>query len=210
MKRILVTQRLCKHEQYNEVYDRLDTMWAKLFNEANLLLIPLPSGCNLKLFLEENPIDGILLTGGNNLSCVQDDELSVQRDAIEKEVLHYAVNTNIPVIGVCRGMQVIAHHFGASLIPVKNHSAIKHDCIPSEASTFSSYFNKCLNVNSYHDYAVTDIKEPLHIVAKSSDGSIEAIEHDSKKIVGFMWHPEREKPFINNDIEFLSEFYSIK
>lgn len=207
MKKVLVTQRICRHEAYNEIFDRLDTQWAQLLNNAGLLPVPLPSGYDTDTFLDETAVDGILLTGGNNLSCVQDDELSVRRDAMEKKVLTFALDNDVPVLGVCRGMQFIAHYFDASLAPVKNHTAVKHDCTALDTSRFYNYFSQCRQVNSYHDYAVKDISSPLSVVAMSGDGTIEALEHQSKRIVGFMWHPEREDTFLERDITFFHDFF---
>ena len=60
-----------------------------------------------------------------------------------------------------------------------------------------SYLKKINDVNSYHNYGMTEVSDKWEILAESSDGIIKAISHKQKKILAHMWHPEREQPFFD-------------
>ena len=62
-------------------------------------------------------------------------------------------------------------------------------------------------VNSYHAYSITECPKGFEILALSEDGEIEAIRHSSLPFEGWMWHPEREIKFSNNDIYRLKKLF---
>jgi putative glutamine amidotransferase len=66
--------------------------------------------------------------------------------------------------------------------------------------------NKKIFVNSYHDYSITALGEPLSIIANSNDGSIEAFKHVNKRILGIMWHPDRYNKIKKFDLDFIKKF----
>ena len=103
-KKIIITQRTDKIAPNDEIRDNLDTLWTTFFNRLNndkqtILLYPLPNFVdNLNAWVDTISPDGILLSGGNTIS----DEVAVQRKNIELQLLDYAANKNIPILGVCR------------------------------------------------------------------------------------------------------------
>jgi gamma-glutamyl-gamma-aminobutyrate hydrolase PuuD len=208
MKKILVTQRLCRHDEYDETYNRIDIRWAGILGEASLLPVLFPTGCPVGEFLDASGVSGILLTGGNDLATVSGDPLSVRRDRDEAAIIDNALSRHLPVMGVCRGMQIIARHFGEAVIKVAGHAGARHPITHSGASRYAEYLGAAGRVNSFHDYAVTGVAPPLAVSAISEDGAVEAIEHLSERIFGFMWHPEREEPFRSCDTAFLSRFFN--
>jgi len=208
MKKIAITQKLVKDNQYHEVRNVLDIRWAKLFNKLGYLPVLLPSHYDFRVYFDTMRIEGIILSGGNDLSLISNDELSIERDAVEKKIIEYAIRKSIPVFGVCRGMQLIADYFRGKIKKVKNHARTEHRITASNGTRFREEIRKLNKVKSFHNYGVTDIDEENFIIAAfSEDGVVEAIEHKSYRIWGQMWHPEREYPFSKMDIEIIKNYF---
>ena len=111
MKKIAITQRLVVNESYYESREALDIRWGMLFKELGFLPIVLPTEYDFEIFFEALDIDGICITGGNDLNTLNPNELSKKRDEFEKRLIQLGINKNIPVFGICRGMQIIADFF---------------------------------------------------------------------------------------------------
>lgn len=203
MKIIAISQRIVKNPDYQEIRDALDVRWAQLINQLGHLPLILPTLFDFRTYLENIKIDGIVLTGGNDLSCLSDDEISRLRDEHEKRVLRLAIEKSIPVLGVCRGMQLIADYFGMGFLKVTGHVAKRHDLAPAAGSRYLAAEDALDGVNSYHNYAVKAVSGDFLVSARSSDGVIEAMEHKQLPIFGQMWHPEREEPFRGADIDII-------
>ena len=195
MKVVYVTQRVEIIKSYGDVRDCIDIEWVKLLQEAGYLPIMVNNNENIIYqMLEEIPPNGIILTGGNDL--YKYGGTARERDNVEKILIRYAIEKDIPLIGVCRGMQIIADYFGGELKKVENHVAVEHEIIEGDKKDI---------VNSYHNYAVCNLPEEIRVLATTADGVIEAIEHKNYRIYGQMWHPERYNPFRQNDILRIQE-----
>ena len=127
----------------------------------------------------------IMMMGGNNIGDF------VERDNLEYELISASLNNQIPLIGICRGMQVINTYFGGSLKSIKNHVNVRH---------IVSNINISFEVNSYHDFALAKCPNMYEVLAMSEDNCIEAIKHKKLSWEGWMWHPERDNKIdkINN------------
>ena len=207
MKKIAITQRLILNESYYEVREALDVNWGRLFKELNYLPIVLPIEIDFENYFKNIDIDGILLTGGNDLSSIASNELSQQRDQFELKLVDYGIKNHIPIFGVCRGMQLIAEYFGCKFKQIENHVALKHKLIISQESEYKVYLNNLNKVNSYHNYGILNCNNDLLVSAKSEDNIIEAFEHKKYKIFAQMWHSERENPFVKNELDLIKEFF---
>ncbi len=190
MKQILVTGRLTCDDQTGEVRDTLDSKWTPFLQQAGLLPILVPHTADLDTFLAHLSYDGLLLTGGNDLGLFSNCSLSKARDAFELDLL---ARVEMPVLGVCRGMQLLGQRYGATLQEVDGHVAARHLVGGRE-------------VNSYHRYAMTSAGK-LTVCGRSPDGVIEHIAHPTKPIVGIMWHPERESPFCQEDLSLFRRHF---
>lgn len=160
-------------------------------------------------------IDGFLLTGGGDIDPIYFDEdphpnlgdVTPKRDAFEIQLVKSALQTKKPMLGICRGMQVIIVAAGGNmyqdLYKQRTKMTIQHDqqAPTSHAShsiqlTAGSRLREIaeaaeIRVNSFHHQAVKDVPEPFIISAVSNDGVIEAIESaEHPFIVGVQWHPE--------------------
>jgi gamma-glutamyl-gamma-aminobutyrate hydrolase PuuD len=207
---IAITQRVETFEAYGEKRDCLDQEWTHLIDAAGLDLLIIPNTLNsIEHWLENKNIEGMILTGGNDLSHLPDAKNSdINRDKTEKEILHWVSKRKIPLLGVCRGMQFMNCFLSGSLSKVKNHSGNSHSI---EIFNNKILPIKSLFVNSYHNWAIKrkDLSPSLKAVAIAEDGTIEAVEHHDLPWLGIMWHPERENISQNsNNVKLIKRFFS--
>jgi len=189
---IAVTQRVVTVPEYGERRDALDQRWTSFLAACGYLAMPVPNdpavACEL---VAAAGVSGLLLTGGNDLVAVGGD--APERDATERAVLALVLERGLPVVGVCRGMQVIQSQWGVPLQRVSGHVTPSHEIAVGGARA---------HVNSYHGFGATTTAGPLEVWAKADDGVVEAVRHCSAPVVGVMWHPERYSDPRPVDIEF--------
>lgn len=158
-------------------------------------------------------VDGLLLTGGVDVDPVlfgeeplrQNGEIQPDRDASEIPLCRLALETGVPVLGICRGHQVLAVAAGGSLyqdLPAQVPECLKHSqqaprWHPTHAlrierhSRLGAMFGPELRVNSFHHQAVKGVPPGFAETARAPDGVNEAIEHPSHPFaIGVQWHPE--------------------
>ena len=214
-KRIGITQRIVKHTSHNEVMDCLDTSWAKLLISINILPIPLPllpSDVVYKAW-KTLDLDGLILSGGNSLAEYADendatDGLSLERDNYEKALVKAALSTSTPILGVCRGLQLLNVFYDGRLTKVKGHVGTRHQII-SEIASFG--FKFCKEVNSFHNFAIKreHLGKQLISLACDTEDNVEAVYNPEDKVFGIMWHPEREKNSTHLDCELIKKHFKL-
>ena len=150
-----------------------------------------------------------------------------ERDGFELKLLEKAIENKIPVLGICRGCQLMNVYFRGSLIfdieQIRNvnHKKIAPDedrlhkvNIIKDSLLFEIVKKESVTVNSSHHQSVDRLGEGLMICAKSEDGIVEGIEYADKTdkpfFIGVQWHPERfrdlSKPASKNILDkFISE-----
>ena len=94
---------------------------------------------------------------------------------------------------------MIVDYFGCELVAVQGHVAVRHQILGEMGEQ---------EVNSFHNQACFRVKYPLEVLAQAQDGVIEAVCYRKKRILGVMWHPEREKEFRNTDIRRVCELFA--
>lgn len=195
-KRIIaITQRLAIQESYKERREILACDWGEFFKKRNILPIPLSYAIPVS---EYAPIlNGVILSGGNDLSLFSDESSSLIRDNYEKEVIEFCSSCAIPLLGVCRGAQMIAHYFNSILFKTDGHMR-EHSIMWSDGG-----YDR---VNSYHHYKISYLGDELENQAISEDGGIEAFSHKALPIFGMMWHLEREKEMTNSTSRVFKKF----
>ena len=197
MKRIVYTQRVQVVPSYKERRDCVDQQIPRFLYTCGYLPIPVNNiPQQVEQFLTEVVPQGILLTGGNSLQKYGGD--APERDATEHCLLQMALQQGIPLLGICRGMQIVMDFFGTQLIEVDHHVRVYHPVTGSIVRP---------QVNSYHTQGAKTVSRPLRILGQSDDGVVEAIRHESLQIAGIMWHPERESPFLAEDIKLIKKFF---
>ena len=182
---------------HGERRDALDQRWSGFLGACGFVPVAAPNdpGRALDIVAVVEPA-GLLLTGGNDLACVGGD--APERDRTEAALIDWAIRTKRPILGICRGMQVLLARFGCDLVRVEQHVAVRH-AIETVAGQSE--------VNSYHGFAVLDLQPPLEVLAHSPDGVIEGFRHPDYPIVGLMWHPERETPIRAADVRLVRDVF---
>ena len=157
-------------------------------------------------------IDGLLLTGGADFNPLYAGEepsprlggINAERDLPELLITQLAYNRQIPMLGICRGIQTLAMALGGKVQQdISDVAQIRHSqdadrsepthsvTLEPDSTLFNIYNKERLYVNSFHHQAVCDPGERFRVTARSADGIIEAIEsREYKSILGVQWHPE--------------------
>ncbi len=220
----VVTYYLQSHEfdnkdirgRHDQDYMLVSMDYAEAIYEAGgipLAIPPINTDQYLSTIIER--LDGVLLTGGGdihprhyNQSCQKGlGKLEETRDLIELKLVEYAMAKQMPIFGVCRGLQLLNVYFKGTLfqdIGRDVNCTVQHafykgtksckvhrvdfskDCALKKAVDSDHIY-----VNSLHHQAIDKLGEGLSVCAKSEDGYIEAIQYDDNPAVfAVQWHPE--------------------
>lgn len=191
--KIAVSQRLIENQSYSETRDALDIQWARVFDALGWDMFPIPTGVrDPSRWLETLCPQGLLLSGGNDLSVFCKDPLSLMRDRFEEQLVTVAIAKQMPVLGVCRGAQFLAQFFGAELGKADGHIACRHKLQVQKEHELSHLFTEVQDVNSFHSTVIHTVSKALKPLAMAPDATIEAFTHTTHSVLGLMWHPERE------------------
>lgn len=175
----------------------------------------IPTGLESDIQQITTLLDGLVISGGGDLNPYLFNEeplpqlgnVTPERDSIELELVKHMLTLDKPILGICRGHQVLNVAFGGTIFQdINSQSAspvLQHDqnakreyqshAVHIEEGTLleSIAASNKIMVNSFHHQALKDVPSPLIISGKSSDGIIEAIESpDHHFVVGVQWHPE--------------------
>lgn len=149
--------------------------------------------------------DGLLLCGGNDISPKFYNEeingtvdIDEKRDHAESELIKAFAEKKKPIMGICRGYQLLNAVFGGSLYQdIPNHTSAAdcvnvHKVISPKGNFIYDMYGAEFCVNSFHHQAIKEIAPGFEVVATTPDGKvIEAIMHKNLPIFGVQWHPER-------------------
>ena len=164
-------------------------------------------------------LDGVFLTGGVDVDPARYGEekhalcgtTDSARDAIELMLLEYALEKKLPVLAVCRGIQILNVCQGGTLyqdVSAQVPAAMKHDYFPTPTQPSRNYLahdisvdlntrlgkilgERSVPVNSMHHQAIKDLAPGLKATAYAPDGIIEAVEGtNGHYLIGVQWHPE--------------------
>ncbi len=209
--KVIVTQRIDYIENYGEKRESIDQALSEWL--IQLYFLPVPISNKLVIVhndkdkqVKEQPIlqnfltaikpGALLISGGNDIGEYP------QRDATEHYLLNWARDQRIPVLGICRGLQIMATWAGSELVEVINHVKIHHELIFRD-----EYGDFPQKVNSYHNWGLDVCPKDFMVTARAKDGSIEAIKHKELPWEAWMWHPERETPFLEQDTRRLKALF---
>lgn len=156
-------------------------------------------------------LDGLIMSGGEDVhpsfydAEAAPETLSTdpERDAFELSLLNQAWQRAIPVLGICRGHQLINVALGGTLIQhLYRDRGFRHDLFERPVaershpvsieprSVLASLLGTQAMVNSFHHQAVRDPGDGVQVVARASDGVIEAYEVPQRSVLSVQWHPE--------------------
>lgn len=189
-----LTQRVVTDDRTGERRDALDQRWIPLLRHCGLQGVPLPNDVDSALTLiQDLPLAGVILTGGNSLVAVGGD--APERDETERAVLDRAEALSLPVLGVCRGAQMIWLWAGGELSAVSGHVG-RHQVDGVGGSR---------DVNSFHDYAPAGAPPVGVLVTErcTRDGAVEGFSMANGRVRAILWHPEREETVEGQDAALL-------
>jgi len=196
---IAVSQRVVTDARDGERRDALDQRWAEFLAACGLTALPVPNRPEGAVDLAEAAgVGGVLLTGGGDIGALGGKDS--ERDETEARLIDWARRRGLPIVGVCRGMQVVQALFGVSLVPVQNYVGNRHQ-VTADGQT--------KQVNSYHGFGTMESVPDLEPCAVAEDGVIEAVRHRHEPIRGLMWHPEREAPIGEADVALFRDAFSV-
>jgi putative glutamine amidotransferase len=174
-------------------------------------------------------VSGLVLTGGGDIDPADYGQkphprtynVSQRRDRFEYALLDRALERDIPVLAICRGMQVLNVHLGGTL---QQHLGDRPDLLDHDrdrpraepahgfAAEEDSLIAQALgsddtSVNSHHHQALKAVAKSLVVTGWAEDGVIEAVESDEHTwVVGVQWHPEAMAPINHEEMRLFETF----
>lgn len=182
--------------------------------EGGGIPIVIPTTGDIEIIKEQlNLIDGLILSGGPDINPIYYGEdfkekigvISPERDDNEIKILKEFLKTEKPILGICRGHQLLNVYFGGTLYqdlsyfemePLKHRQDLYpeleiHNVAIEKNSILEKLYGESIRTNSFHHQAINKLGEGFKVIARSSDGIVEAIEKiDHKFCLGIQWHPE--------------------
>ena len=154
-------------------------------------------------------VHGVVVTGGHDIEPVlyaEPADVNVkydrERDAFESTMIDRALANDLPVLGICRGAQLLNVRLGGSLFrdlrTMRRHTSSRRTIVPLKtllvepgsglANTLGS---ERVRINSLHNQAIDRLGSGLRVVGRDYDQIVQAIEHtDRRFVIGVQWHPE--------------------
>ncbi|EKU50455.1 gamma-glutamyl-gamma-aminobutyrate hydrolase family protein [Staphylococcus massiliensis] len=201
---------LCGHKRFFLNEDYVD---AVIKNNGVPILLPIHEDASI-LKQQVEMLDGLIITGGQDISPLiygEDPmpllgEVNPKRDQYDLKLLDLAIQREIPILGICRGMQIINVFFGGTMwqdISYKDGVTYKHFqqgettdlthkvSIAKDTKLYQLLQTETLMVNSFHHQTIHHLASPLKATATANGGIIEGFEHkDYDFLLGVQWHPE--------------------
>lgn len=215
----------------------LYSVYARVFEAMGLisvLLTPTHSRRSLRALLSR--CGGLVLTGGEDIEPLRYGaspvpelgRINPARDEMELTVLECALELDLPILGICRGCQLLNVYFGGTLyqdLNTQRPGELRHmqrepwgmrtHLVRTEPGSRlqAAVGPQDLLINSYHHQGIREVAAALRVVARATDGLIEGLEApDCSWVVGVQWHPERHEataPETDPDRLLLSEFADV-
>lgn len=208
---------LCTSYEKNEKEDRIFINHAYLEAVRHFggipMVIPAEAGEEEQACLLAQ-CDGLILTGGDDIDPALYGETIIndtvfpapERDLREPRLIAMAMARNLPILGICRGMQIMNVYLGGTLyqdIPAQFETTIPHkmerpfervihDCLLEQGAPLHTLVGReTIGVNSFHHQAVKDVAPSLCVMGRATDGIAEAVwKPDYPFLWAVQWHPE--------------------
>lgn len=202
----------------DDLSSRLNAAYSKSVLEAGGIPIILPLGVEADVEQILSVSDGLLLSGGHDVHpfhfgaepSPKLGQIHPERDTVELSLVHAAITKQMPIFGICRGIQVLNVALGGTLYQdidseYQSSKLLKHTQ-QAARGVATHYVNieqdnvlmkiiekEKIAVNSFHHQAIYVLGDTLKVAGKSNDGIIEAVYHESLPFcLGVQWHPEEQ------------------
>jgi len=204
----------CKKEkQKTIILSKASSNYVKWIEDKNVIILDAYTIKNTDSILAL--ANGIILTGGEDINPLQYNDtinlavcgdINYQRDTLERKLFDFALENKIPLIGVCRGMQMMNVASGGSLygdIPTeigttvihRNNGEVNHEIVLCDTSSLIfPIATDTIMVNSWHHQGLKIMPSHLRVIARSFDGLPEAVVMDKSEhpfMIAVQFHPER-------------------
>lgn len=154
--------------------------------------------------------DGVVMPGGGDLDpstygAPPDDRTAtadVIQDVFDLGVARAAVDSKLPFLAICRGMQVVNVVLGGTLLQhvpdtvVQHRDSVHPVWIEADSRVARAMGGQLFEVSSYHHQALERLGAGLHVAGRAEDGCIEVVEHDHAPVLAVQWHPEDDAELV--------------
>lgn len=188
VSRIGITMREASATDYHEPRDALARDWGAWMtrNLPEVAWLPVPNLAEgIVRFAEQWQLDGLILSGG------EDPGGAPVRDRTEACLLDAAEARGWPVLGVCRGAQLLWQRGGGQLVPVPGHVDCRSEVRWTEGARTALDMEGVAEVRCYHRFGLAGSSDAGEPWAYAKDGTLEAFGNMALGRFGLLWHPER-------------------
>ena len=208
-KNIALTMRERENKKYKEKFNAISYEMIDFLNNLNFNIFLIPIN-NFKInFLNSFNCNGIIFGPGEDTKFNLNNKKGTKRDLIEYQIYSYALKKNLPLLGICRGMQILNLFYGGKINKVRNHVTYSHKISIIDKKFRKIYGDDTMYKNSYHNYGIYNYNLSKRLTAwASADNIIEGFYDKKKKIYAIGWHPERYKIFKKDDLKFIKNIFN--
>lgn len=216
-KIIGISPRFATNENSTTSYLKINSDYIKQIIDRNGFPLIIIDENNIDEVL--NICDGFLIIGGDDINPVyygennnlnQSKNIDSFTDRIDEKIINFAINHQVPTLGICRGIQAMAAFLGGSLHQDINDANLshpnkdnKHFVSRVNETKLSKLLPDSFLVNTFHHQAVNKVPNDFIVTYKNED-VIESIEHRYLPIIGIQWHPER---YYTKESEIIFDYF---
>lgn len=193
----LITQREQK-DSHGTPIDAMESDYIKYFEGLGIKLYPISNFItDIRSCFEIFHVDFVILTGGGSVPnkyyrCPAKEPQQENRDRVEKALIDECLERQIPILGICRGMQFLNGYFGGKVEKLFDLQFPRQN--GKDHLVYSELLRKSFVVNNYHNDGIKldGLADGLKVFAIDMDNEVvEAFYSKDKKILALQWHPER-------------------